>query len=261
MWPAIINDYRTHLQASGRSPETIRTRVSYLRRWATFCPDPHAATRLMAEEWLASHAWAPETLKSARATLVGFYGWIEDTTGQGYGMHRLGSVTVPKSVPRPAAEGVVAAGLGHHDPDARLMVSLAALCGLRRSEIARVRTQDAEHGWLYVRGKGGRVRRVPAPPTVLAELRARPEGYVFPGGSGPGHLHPATVQKRVKHASGQAPHGHRHRYATRAYRGSSDLLGVQQLLGHSSPETTQRYVHIGDDRLRDTAAGCWEVGE
>jgi integrase/recombinase XerC len=261
MWQRTIDDYTTHLQASGRSRETIRTRLSYLRRWARFCPDPDAATRLMAEEWLASHEWAPETLKSARATLVGFYGWREDMTGESFGMHRLDSVKVPRSVPRPASESTVSTGLGCSDRDARLMVSFAALCGLRRSEIARIRTQDADAGWLYVRGKGGRVRRVPAPPGVLAEMSARADGYVFPGGSGPGHLHPATVQKRVKHASGQAPHGFRHRYATKAYRGSSDLLGVQQLLGHSSPETTQRYVLMDDDRLRGTAEGCWEVGE
>jgi len=261
MWKQIIDDYRTHLQASGRRPETIRTRLSYLRRWSTFCPDPDAATRLIAEEWLASHDWAPETLKSARATLVGFYGWREDMTGRSYGMHRLGSVTVPKSVPRPVGENVVRIGLGSNDPDTRLMVSLHALCGLRRSEVARIHTRDADSGWLRVRGKGGRVRRIPAPPGVLAEMRSRPAGYVFPGGSGGGHLHPATVQKRVKRATGHAPHGFRHRYATRAYRGSSDLLGVQQLLGHSSPETTQRYVLMDDDRLRGTAAGCWEVGE
>lgn len=260
MWQQIINDYRTHLQASGRRPETIRTRLSYLRRWARFCPDPHTATRVMAEEWLASHVWAPETLKSARATLVGFYGWLEDETGQVFGMHRLGSVKVPKSVPRPAGENVVRIGLACPDRDARLMVMLAALCGLRRSEIAKLRTTDADSAWLYVRGKGGRTRRIPAPPGVVAEIRSRPCGYVFPGGTD-GHLHPSTIQKWVRDASGRAPHAHRHRYATRAYRASSDLLGVQQLLGHTSPETTQRYILIGDERLRDTAAGCWEVGE
>jgi integrase/recombinase XerC len=261
MWKQIIDNYRQHLQASGRSPETIRTRLSYVHRWSRFCPDPDTATRLMAEEWLASHDWKPETLKSARATLVGFYGWREDTTGAVFGMHRLGAVKVPRTVPRPVSEDVVRAGLGSSDPDARLMVSLHALCALRRSEVARLHVRDAEGGWLYVRGKGGRTRRVPAPPSVLAEIRSRPDGHVFPGGSGTGHLHPATVQKRVKRASGHAPHGFRHRYATRAYRGTSDLLAVQQILGHSSPETTQRYILMDDDRLRGTASGCWEVGE
>jgi integrase len=255
MWPQLIDDYSTHLRACGRSPETVRTRLSYLRRWAAHCPAADEAAPLMAEQWLASHDWAPETLKSARGTLVGFYAWREDATGRSYGMHRLGSVKVPRSLPRPACEAAVAEGLACPDPDARLMVALAARCGLRRSEIARVRREDLDGDWLYITGKGGRVRRVPVPVPVLAELRARPCGFLFPGGTS-GHLHPATVQKRVKRASGQAPHGFRHRYATRAYSRSSDLLSVQRLLGHSSPETTQRYVLVDDDRLRAAASGC-----
>lgn len=42
----------------------------------------------------------------------------------------------------------------------------------------------------------------------------------------------------------------RHRYATRAYEATHDLLLVSKLLGHASVETTQRYVAMPDERLR-----------
>ena len=54
---------------------------------------------------------------------------------------------------------------------------------------------------------------------------------------------------------GSSPHPLRHRYATRVYGGSGDLLAVQKLLGHSSPETTQRYVLMDAERLRRACEG------
>lgn len=50
---------------------------------------------------------------------------------------------------------------------------------------------------------------------------------------------------------GHSAHELRHRFATRAYRSSHDLLAVQQLLGHASVATTQRYAQLDPDRLAE----------
>ncbi|WP_424446435.1 tyrosine-type recombinase/integrase [Microbacterium sp. CH-015] len=70
-----------------------------------------------------------------------------------------------------------------------------------------------------------------------------PEGYLFPGRDN-GHLSPRYVGKIIRDLlPGEwTMHTLRHRFGTRAYALTSDLLLVQDLLGHSSPSTTRRYV-------------------
>lgn len=200
-------------------------------------------------EWLANPAWAPSTRKSAQGALRSLYGWMVEA---GHLEHSpaacLRPVRVPRGLPRPATEAQVEAGCRADDPDTVLMVRLAAELGLRRTEIARLRGQDVTPWGLHVRGKGGKDRLIPLPDDLRAELERRPRGWVFPGRF-TGHVHPGTVQVRVREAAGVAPHAHRHRFGTRAYAGTRDLRAVQTLLGHASPETTQVYVEITGDGL------------
>lgn len=104
---------------------------------------------------------------------------------------------------------------------------------------------------LRVLGKGGKVREVPVVHAgLLARLRGV-EGYAFGNGRG-GHLSPGHVSRLLSAAmpDGWTAHTLRHRMATVAYAGTRDLLAVGAVLGHSRPETTQRYVRLPDDALR-----------
>jgi site-specific recombinase XerD len=56
---------------------------------------------------------------------------------------------------------------------------------------------------------------------------------------------------------GYAMHTLRHRFATRAYRGSRNLRSVQTLLGHASIATMERYTAVDDDEVRAAAACAW----
>lgn len=55
---------------------------------------------------------------------------------------------------------------------------------------------------------------------------------------------------------GYGPHTLRHRYATRIYAATGDVLAVQQLLGHASLATTQTYLGLSEDRLIAAAAAA-----
>jgi integrase len=103
---------------------------------------------------------------------------------------------------------------------------------------------------LLVHGKGGKLRVVPVGDDLAAAI-AGVGGYLFPGAED-GHLSPRWVGKLM---AGALPdhwtaHTLRHRFATRAYRGSRNLRAVQTLLGHSSVATTERYTAVDDDEIR-----------
>jgi integrase len=163
-------------------------------------------------------------------------------------------VRTPAGVPRPVAEAVLAAALECATPRVRLMLLLAAYGGLRRAEIAGLHHGDIVDGVMRVHGKGGKVRTVPLHDRIESELLTMryAEGYLFPG-QDHGHLSPGQVGRLMSDTLGPGWTAHtlRHRFGTRLYAGSHDILQAQSLLGHSSPATTQRYVAMPDDGMRD----------
>lgn len=138
-----------------------------------------------------------------------------------------------------------------------LMVRLAAFCGLRAAEITRVRGEHFDGDVLRVYGKGGKVRTVPVLDPVLAAALAAEDGPLVVSHTTGGPLTPGTVSRLLSAELGRwTGHKLRHRYGTRAYAGSTDLLAVMTLLGHSRPETTQRYVAVPDRAVRTAAAAA-----
>jgi site-specific recombinase XerD len=77
------------------------------------------------------------------------------------------------------------------------------------------------------------------------------DGWLFPSRQG-GHLSPNMVGTLISNALPDhwTAHTLRHRFATRAYRGTPTLRAVQTLLGHESVATTERYTAVDDDEVR-----------
>ena len=211
--------------------------------------------------FLANPEWSAETRKSARSVIRSFYSWAHR---RGLIDHNpamyLRSVRVPSGRPRPVPEIAVKDAMCASEGEAHLMVLLAAYAGLRVSEIAGLRTDALTPQGLRVLGKGGKERLVPVHPAVLGPLvehmKASTSPWVFPSPVTDSHVGYDYVYKRIKAALGGAytPHQLRHRFATQAYRGTKDLRAVQELLGHSSPNTTVRYTLIEDDALAAAVA-------
>jgi integrase/recombinase XerC len=148
--------------------------------------------------------------------------------------------------------------------------------GLRRGEVARVHTRDllegADGALLLVHGKGDKERVVPIADELGESIRhgaaghtagASRDGWLFPNGAG-GHLTPWHVGNLVVRVlpDNWTMHTLRHRFASRAYRGTRNLRAVQKLLGHESIATTERYVNPRE--LHQTGAlpqVAWRVGD
>ena len=255
MYAAELDAYGEHMRAAGMSVATMRLKRQHLERafaWLTLA-DPWAVTLERLTAYLAAFDWAPETRKSVRSSLRGFYQWGEATDRVPVDPSRkLPKVPVPQGIPHPAPTDITEDALSRADARTLLMLKLAAYAGLRRAEIAGLHTGDIVGDRLFVRGKGGKVRRVPMHADLAHALAGLPRGYVFPGRVD-GHLSPDRVGRIMADVlgdNGWTAHSLRHRFATRAYAAERDLLTVQQMLGHSSVATTQRYTEAPDDAAR-----------
>jgi integrase/recombinase XerD len=151
----------------------------------------------------------------------------------------------------------------------RLMLRTAYACGLRISEVIRLRSADIDSARMLVwvrGGKGGKDRCVPLSPILLEELRdwwrqERPTGWLFPGQTPAGHIHSASLQRACAQAARAAglgkhvtPHTLRHSYATHLLEVGTDLLTIQKLLGHNHLKTTSRYTHVSPEKIHQTAS-------
>ncbi|MCW2754669.1 MAG: hypothetical protein JWQ32_2080 [Marmoricola sp.] len=252
-----LGKWTAWMRAAGRPETTIGLRVYHVKRVLTdLGTDPWTLDVEQLVTYLAEQRWAPETRRAYRASLRAFYSWAQ-ACGRRLDSpaHLLPPIRVPRSLPRPTPEQVYRAAWLAADGRGRLMISLAAQCGLRRGEVARLRREDVVpdlfgHS-LRVIGKGGHVRNVPLPDQLARDLLACPAGYLFPSPAG-GHLTPAHVGVIVSRllADGWTMHTLRHRCATVAYAVERDLRAVQELLGHAKPETTARYTQVPVDAVR-----------
>jgi integrase/recombinase XerC len=140
-------------------------------------------------------------------------------------------------------------------------------CGLRISEALGLNRRDEPTGGsLIVDGKGGKQRQVPVLPIVIDAIDAyvaacpytlKPDGPLFVGARG-GRLNPRIVQGRMQTLRAQlglpkeaTPHALRHSFATHLLGAGGDLRAIQELLGHASLSTTQRYTDVDAERLLD----------
>jgi len=139
-------------------------------------------------------------------------------------------------------------------------------CGLRLAEALSLRRREAPltAGTMRITGKGNKQRMVPILPVVAAAiadyLAACPHALVddeplFVGARG-GPLNPRLVQGRMAQLrrafslpESATPHALRHSFATHLLAGGGDLRAIQELLGHASLSTTQRYTAVDMTRL------------
>lgn len=161
---------------------------------------------------------------------------------------------------------------GVHEPDLRDRAILEVLysTGVRVSELVGLNWNDIDFqlGIVRVVGKGSKERIIPIGEVALQALRehslevARKWGRAAKGAA-PVFLNrrgdrittrsvARIVEKRLQAAGIHVqvgPHGLRHTFATHLLNGGADLRVIQELLGHASLSTTQRYTHVNLDQL------------
>ena len=154
----------------------------------------------------------------------------------------------------------------------RLIISLLASCGLRRSELIglNVGNVDFSRRVLRVRGKGDKMREIPLIPSLCKEISlylnavssltddaSDPDAPLLRTPKG-ARLYPVFVDRVVKKELAgvpditvrRSPHVLRHTLATELLADGADLNSIKELLGHSSLAATQVYTHNTVERLQ-----------
>ena len=151
----------------------------------------------------------------------------------------------------------------------RAILELLYSTGIRVSELASLDWVDIDRRGAVVRvlGKGRKERIVPIGATALTALesyrrqwpadRRRDQRAVFLNARG-GRLTVRSIGRIVEHHVDRAetrvrasPHAFRHSFATHLLNAGADLRAIQELLGHASLSTTQRYTHVDFARLAE----------
>ena len=180
----------------------------------------------------------------------------------------------PKSVPKPVSEedarALLAAIFRRRGDDWAKQRDFALLMmlygsGLRISEALDLTRRDVPLGdWLRITGKGGKIREVPVLPAIAEAVAAYIGTCPFDGGpdaplfvSARGNAFGARAAQRLVESlrlelslpAHVTPHALRHAFATHLLGNGADLRAIQELLGHASLSTTQRYTNVDEAHL------------
>lgn len=222
---------------------------------------------------LALGGQGPRTRAGATSALRSFFRWHERQTGvQNSAVGLLRRAKAPLPLPRPLSEREAqnlldlpaqTSWVGARD---HALFTLLYGAGLRISEALSLRVADAKAKVLTVTGKGSKQRQVPLLPEIRTALQAWLDQRPGAKGSDPlfigvqgGPLSQSVVQKTMMKLRRQlglpehaTPHALRHSFATALLREGADLRVVQDLLGHASLSSTQRYTDLDIKSLEKT---------
>ena len=169
--------------------------------------------------------------------------------------------TLPEILSREEVQRILTATRTRKD---RALLTTAYATGLRANELVHLTLTDldAARGMIRVeQGKGAKDRYTLLSPRLLDELRAfwtihRPRVWLFPSRNGQRPMDTSGVGKAYTEAKRRAGihkrggvHALRHAFATHLLEMGVDLVTIQRLLGHTSIQTTMRYLHVAQTSL------------
>lgn len=267
-----IYDFAEHQRlVLGRSEATIKGYTSDLLDLAKTIDSFSSFTLPRLRNWLAAavaEGKARSTLARRTASVKAFSTWA---VKQGYlrtdEAAKLSSPKVPKHLPKVLDPKEASAAMDNAKSIDELhlvrdiaMLELLYATGMRVSELTGIDLHDIDSSRQTIRvlGKGNKERIVPfgdAANTALNAWLARREELakdpdaLFVGTRGK-RIDQRQVRRVVEAAGEVSPHALRHSTATHLLEGGADLRVVQELLGHSSLQTTQVYTHVTSERLK-----------
>ncbi|MEZ5814084.1 MAG: tyrosine recombinase XerC [Alphaproteobacteria bacterium] len=284
-----INNWQDYLRHEKQlSRHTLRAYSADISHFITFLSDhlgQHPSLNDLSEvsirdfrSWMSRKAMDGTSNASRARSLSGVKNFLTWLDKQGI-MHNAAISTVrspklPHKLPKPVHEKQAKNILenanlltkedwvGQRD---RALFTLLYGCGLRIDEALSLNIADfPRDGFLRVTGKGNKQRQVPVIDIVIQTLNAYLELCPFPRdasrplfiGTRGGRLNQGVAQKAMRVLrttlglpENVTPHALRHSFATHLLQNGANLREIQELLGHASLSTTQRYTEVNAEEL------------
>ena len=296
----IVQEYLSYLESvRGCSSKTVEAYKNDLFRYSNYCTNhgflPETAARYEVQSFIAdlsAENMAAASVNRHLSTIRGFYRWMNHfNKREDNPCSSLKNVKMPKKLPSVLWEDEMAdfadlpekAGILWPERDKALILAMYS-AGLRISEVASLALADISRSFqeAKITGKGGKQRIVffsdEAKQAIIEYLPGRAERLrlsgidpakytLFISRKGNSISIPGVrwIISRYAQSSGLGknihPHSLRHSFATHLVNSGCDVRVVQEMLGHSSLSTTQRYTHINLENLKKVYAASHPHGE
>ena len=254
--------YHPELRLRIHNEINLKNDIVLLDKFREFLGDSRPSPSLAREFISGYHQRSLSTQARYTATIKGFMRWygepIDDV-----------KIKVPKHLPQYVEDSQIEKLLStirnkrshkHSVERDLLIVELYLKTGMRRSELARLKVREVHSDFLTViKGKGEKDRMIPLLPAIAGRINnfirgRQPDESVF-GLTGPSIGNKISIFARKAGLKDIHTHSLRHKYATDLLESGANIRAVQQLLGHSDLATTQVYLAITDESLRDAVNG------
>jgi integrase/recombinase XerD len=260
----ILKKLETEIKLKGFSPQTVKAYVTHTNQFLEYTnkdiPNLDEQDIKNYLSWLMSEkklAFASVALK--KAALMFFFQEI-----LGKRVTTIKTPKIPKRLPEVLTKEEVKLLIGSASTlRSKLLMEVLYSSGLRVSELVKLKVNDLDlnnkTGWVR-KGKGSKDRMFIMSDTVVKTINQylkhfSIKDYLFPGKNST--ITTRNVQKILKKTAAKCkltkkvtPHTLRHSFATHLLEDGTDIRMIQELLGHSSLNTTERYTHVSSTELK-----------
>lgn len=273
----VMNDqlilFENELLALGHSESTVRAYVSdvrgFLSQYAQV--DEDTIAKQMAQHLNRTRkTHSASTVRRHASSLRAFARLMHSTDALTHYRTPVPAAGMAHPLPNGIVDlrAVLFAAHRRHQP----LIALCGFVGARVSEARKTTRGDiSQHDdgswWIKIYGKGSKMREVPVVEEALPWLHVDPnppggevedpKRLLAPFSDRAARLAITTAGERARISRPISSHDLRHTFASATYSSSMDIRTVQELLGHSSPNTTVRYTDISSSRKLDVANGAF----
>lgn len=277
----LIISFRRHLKRRNYSRYTIRDYLSNMKLFARWLDVPIEQVTheniVQFIDYLLDKGLKPKTINCYLYSLGSFFAFLEDEKNLESPMKTGDALRLSKPLPRFLKDDQVAMLFGRITSRRdRAMFYLMLRCGLRVEEVVRLELDalDLKRRRIMVQGKGARERMVYISPdahqALLEYLQHRRESktkavFLVQKGLYKGKsLSVRGIQKRMEYYAGKCGlkvccHQLRHTMATQLLDADADITVIQDLLGHTRINTTQRYCRVSSPKVQRDYQKAMEV--